>query len=128
MKTAGAVLQAQVRELFKSIVRELGLYIRGRLVSSLGRRTGNASASQTGRLQLPKESRQISRRGRRILGILGYQPHKPAKNEYESCGLVEDDWETVRWNHRMDDLAKLRLNNMDEMATVTLYHKNNQQV
>lgn len=48
----------------------------------------------------------------RKVGHWGYwavNPRKPDKNEYESYGLLDDDWETVRWDYRLDDLAKIGL-------------------
>ncbi|KAK4942206.1 hypothetical protein LTR10_017963 [Elasticomyces elasticus] len=35
-------------------------------------------------------------------------PRKPKNNEYESYGLLEDDWETPRYDYRLMDLAELR--------------------
>ncbi|KAF2098991.1 glycoside hydrolase [Rhizodiscina lignyota] len=36
-------------------------------------------------------------------------PRKPAANDWESYGLVNDDWETVRWDFRLDDMVSLGL-------------------
>ncbi|OCK74636.1 glycoside hydrolase family 5 protein [Lepidopterella palustris CBS 459.81] len=43
-------------------------------------------------------------------GYWAINPRKPAKNEYESYALVKDDWKTVKWDFRMEDLTKLGLN------------------
>jgi endoglucanase len=54
-------------------------------------------------------------------GYWAINPRKPARNEGESYGLVKDDWETVRWDYRMQDLLKLglksgQMNNETEQA------------
>jgi len=42
-------------------------------------------------------------------GYWAVNPRKPADNEYERYGLVRDDWETVRWDYRLNSLVKLGL-------------------
>jgi aryl-phospho-beta-D-glucosidase BglC (GH1 family) len=39
-------------------------------------------------------------------------PRKPAGNKWESYGLVKDDWRTVRWDYRVNDLMTLGLEPM----------------
>jgi endoglucanase len=47
-------------------------------------------------------------------------PRKPAGNERESYGLLEDDWDTVRWDYRMRDLLKLGIHG-DQLSDQTEY-------
>ncbi|PGH26430.1 hypothetical protein AJ80_01928 [Polytolypa hystricis UAMH7299] len=49
-------------------------------------------------------------------GYWALNPRKPGSNDWESYGLVDDDWETVRWDYRMDDMVTLGL---------TPHHKSN---
>lgn len=42
-------------------------------------------------------------------GYWALNPRKPKDNEWESYGLVRDDWRTVRWDYRMNDLMRLGL-------------------
>ena len=41
------------------------------------------------------------------IGYWALNPRKPHENEPEAYGLLEDDWETPRWDYRLWDLAKL---------------------
>jgi endoglucanase len=43
-------------------------------------------------------------------GYWAINPRKPANNKAEGYGLVQDDWETLRWDYRMQDLLELGLN------------------
>jgi endoglucanase len=42
-------------------------------------------------------------------GYWAINPRKPQGNEWESYGLVKDDWETVLFDYRLGDLMKLGL-------------------
>ena len=42
-------------------------------------------------------------------GYWALNPRKPKGDEWESYGLVKDDWRTVRWDYRMNDLMSLGL-------------------
>ncbi|KAI1614428.1 glycoside hydrolase superfamily [Exophiala viscosa] len=42
------------------------------------------------------------------IGYWAINPRKPKNNEYESYGLLEDDWETPRYDYRLMDLTSLR--------------------
>lgn len=42
-------------------------------------------------------------------GYWAINPRKPNKNEFESYGLLEDDWSTVRWDYRMSDMIGVGL-------------------
>ena len=41
-------------------------------------------------------------------GYWALNPRKPGSNEWESYGLLEDDWKTVRLDYRLFDMTKLR--------------------
>ena len=41
------------------------------------------------------------------IGYWALNPRKPHENEPEAYGLLQDDWETPRWDYRLWDLAKL---------------------
>jgi len=40
-------------------------------------------------------------------GYWALNPRKPHENEMETYGLFDDDWETVRWDYRLWDMARL---------------------
>lgn len=42
-------------------------------------------------------------------GYWAINPRKPEGNAPETYGLVEDDWQTVRWDYRLEDLKELGL-------------------
>ena len=42
-------------------------------------------------------------------GYWAINPRKPANNDFESYGLLRDDWGTVKWDLRMKDLERLGL-------------------
>ena len=41
------------------------------------------------------------------LGYWAINPRKPKENEEETYSLVEDDWETIKYDYRLCDLARL---------------------
>jgi endoglucanase len=43
-------------------------------------------------------------------GYWAINPRKPASNEMESYGLVKDDWKTMKWDYRMQNLLDIGLN------------------
>lgn len=43
-------------------------------------------------------------------GYWAVNPRKPEESAPETYGLVEDDWQTVRWDYRLEDLKELGLN------------------
>lgn len=44
-------------------------------------------------------------------GYWAINPRKPLNDEYESYGIVDESWSSVRWDYRLEDLHKLGLNN-----------------
>lgn len=42
-------------------------------------------------------------------GYWAINPRKPDGNQTESYGLVKDDWRTVRWDYRVNDLMSVGL-------------------
>lgn len=51
-------------------------------------------------------------------GYWALNPRKPFKNEHESYGLVDDDWERINWDYRLQDLSTLGLKTGDLIRSV----------
>ncbi len=49
-------------------------------------------------------------------GYWALNPRKPAGDEWEGYGLLEDDWKTVRRDYRLEDLGRLGLGGREERA------------
>ena len=68
---------------------------------------GSPDVPNTGDLRYWKHLMQYLETVDADWGYWALNPRKPFKNEVEGYGLLEDDWETVRWDYRLYDMRRL---------------------